>query len=561
MAPDGRFDIAYDAATGSNIFQLDIFANQYGTAGNLVRGNIPINTDSAVENFPTIAMDNAGNAVVAYSRLASNGVGIDANRLSSGGGVSNLITVQDPSFANEEFPSVALAPTGGRFAVSDSAAFSGGFFQHQVTAIASDNTRLAIFGPVGAFSDSSTAISVDGLDRFFVTYTGLDLSTNHQEILSGRDFLGGEDRVSSLPSPTGNFQADNSSSANGTSVVVWTNANGFTNHDIWAQRFDRDGRPAGAPIAVDTLTTDDSLSPHVAMDSQGGFVVTWLNRNPGDIFSVMMRYYSASGTPLSGITRVTPAGSNDSQPDVAASDGSFIITWTHQASATNKDIQAERFAIAGGVPHGQGIFSVVSDANIADAPSVAMSPDGRFDIAYERQFSGADWDIFASQYDRTGALVRGFIFINFDSNPEHNPSIAMDADGNAVVAYQEFFGVKNDIVANRLGSDGSVGNPIFVADAIFNDSLNPSVALAPAGGQFVVAYDSVLPSGSSEGVRTIEVGADDAVKFHGDSTDGPFDGTSPAVSIDGFGRYVVTYQRLSASTNHVDIFSRRFFLT
>jgi hypothetical protein len=560
MAPDGRFDIAYDQATGSNIFQLSIFASQYGSAGNLVRANIPINIDSADKTGPTIAMDAAGNAVVAYGRLDSGGVGIDANRLSSVGAVSAPITVEAPSHAIEEFPSVALAPTGGRFVVADSEAFSGGFFQHQVTAIASDNTLLAIFGPVGAFSDSSTAISVDGLDRFFVTYAGLDLLSDHQEILSGRDFLGGEDFVSALPQPTSNFQSDNASSASGTSVVVWTNVNGFTNHDIWGQLYDRDGRAVGAPIPVDTLTTDDSVAPHVAMDSQGRFVVAWENRGPGGTFSVFVRYFNAAGAALTAITRVTTAGSNDSQPDVAASNGSFVVAWTNQASATNDDIQAERFAVSGGVPQGQGIFTVVGDANVEDAPTVAMSPDGRFDIVYERQYSGADWDIFASQYDGTGALVRGFIFINFDSNPEHNPSVAMDAAGNAVVAYQEQFG-RTDIVANRLGSDGSVGSSIVVANPIFNNALNPSVALAPSGGQFVVAYDTVLPTGSSGGVRTIEVAADNTVRFHGDSTDGPLNGNSPAVSIDGFGRYVVTYGRFNPFTNRSDIFSRRFFLT
>jgi hypothetical protein len=267
MAPDGRFDIAYNLSGASSIFLLDVFVSQYGAAGNLVRGDIPINTDSSDEVAPSISMDNAGNAVVAYGRVDSGGVGIDANRLSSGGVVGGLITVQTPSHSIEEFASVALAPNGGRFVVADSEAFSGGFFQHQVTAIASDNTLLATFGPVGAFSDSSTAISVDGLDRFFVTYAGLDLLTDHQEILSGRDFLGGEDLESALPLPTSNFQSDNASSDNGTSVVVWTNVNGFTNHDIWAQRFDVTGRAVGAPIAVDTLTTDDSLSPRVAMDS------------------------------------------------------------------------------------------------------------------------------------------------------------------------------------------------------------------------------------------------------------------------------------------------------
>jgi hypothetical protein len=564
MAPDGRFDIAYNERRGftfAEFFDLNIFASQYSSAGNLVQANIPINTDTDVEFTPSITMDNAGNAVVAYGRIVGDsGTGVYANRLSSGGAVSGMITVQDPSFANEEFPSVALAPTGGRFVVVESLSFSGGLFQHKVTAITSANTVLATFGPVGAFSDSSAAISVDGLDRFFVTYAALNLSTDHQEIVSGRDFLGGEELVSALPLPTGNFQPDTASSANGTSVVVWTNLNGFTNHDIWAQRYDRDGRAAGAPIAIDTLTTDDSVDPHVAMDSQGRFVVAWENRDPGGTFSVFMRYYSAAGVPLTGITRVTATGWNNTQPDVAASDGSFVITWTHQTSATNDDIRAERFAVSGDVPHAQGIFDVIDDASIEDAPSVAMSPDGRFDIAYERQYSGADWDIFASQYDGTGALLRDFIFINFDSNPEHNPSIAMDNAGNAVVAYQEQLG-RTEIVANRLGSDGTVGNPIVVANPIITDALNPSVALAPSGGLFVVAYTSVPSSGGSSVVRTTEVAANDTVRFHGDSTDSPFDGNVPAVSIDGFGRYVVSYARSNPATHRQDIFSRRSFLT
>src|SRR5262249_798078 len=158
-----------------------------------------------------------------------------------------------------------------------------------------------------------------------------------------------------------NSQADNASSANGTSVAVWTNTNGFTNHDIWAQRYDRDGRPAGTPIAIDTLTTDDSIAPRVAMDSQGRFVVAWENRNTAN---VMMRNYSAAGAPLTGIIRVSAAGATNTQPDVAASDGSFVITWTHQVSATDDDIRAERFVISGGVPQGQGIFAVVADANV-----------------------------------------------------------------------------------------------------------------------------------------------------------------------------------------------------
>jgi hypothetical protein len=566
MAPDGRFDIAYDQPMGfrdGNFDDFDIFASQYDSTGKLLRGNIPINTDTSDEFRPSIAMDAAGNAVIAYHRFVGAGVGIYANRLSSGGTVSGLITVQDAAGTNASEASVALAPTGGRFVVAY-AIVRGSVLVHQVKEMASNDTTLATLSPGDVAVDSFSAISVDGLDRFFVTYGGLNILSGHQEIFSRRDFLGGEDLVSALPQTTSNFQPDNASSANGTSVVVWENTNGFTNHDIWAQRYDRLGRPAGAPIAIDTLTTDDSIDPHVAMDSQGRFVVAWENRDPGGTSTVWMRYYSAAGTPLTGITRVTAVGSTNTQPDVAASDGSFVITWTHQVSTTNDDIRAERFVISGGVPQGQGVFAVVADGNIEDAPSVAMSPDGRFDIAYERQWLGADWDIFASQYDGSGALVRGRLFINFDTNPEHNPSIAMDATGNAVVAYQEFFGVHSAIVANRLGSDGSVGPRIFVTTPNEDiDELNPSVALAATGGQFVVAYDTaVLATGISGGVGATEVAADDTVSFNGlPPTVGPFDGNSPAVSIDAFGRYVINYERLNSATNREDVFSRRFFLT
>jgi hypothetical protein len=564
MAPDGRFVIAYDQVEdGDNRFVFDIFASQYDAGGHLVRGNIPINTDPASFTYsPSVAMDAAGNAVVAYERQYTGGIGVYANRLSSGGAVGGMITVQDSS-DDESEASVALAPTGGRFVVSY-AVVRGGVLEHQVTEMASDNTPLATLGPVDVTTDEASAISVDGLDRFFMTEDVLD-GSGHENVYGHRDVLGGEDLVSALPPAAGNYnsQADTASSANGTSVVVWDTTLSFTNHDIWAQRYDRDGRPAGAPIAVDTLTTDDSVTPHVAMDSQGRFVVAWDNRNPDGTFSVMTRYYSAAGAPLTGIIRVTPAGSNDTQPDVAASDGSFVITWTHQVSTTNDDIQAERFALPGGVPQGQGIFTVIADTSIEDAPSVAMAPDGRFDIAYERQWFGADWDIFAAQYGSTGALVRGGVFINFDSNPEHSPSIAMDAAGNAVVAYQEFIGIQSEINANRLSSAGSVGPMILAVSLdVGNNPSNPSVALSPSGGSFVVAYDSALRSGVSTGVRAVEVAADDTVRGFGfPPTVGPLDGFSPAVSIDGFGRYVLTYARSVPATNRVDIFSRRFFLT
>ena len=248
---------------------------------------------------------------------------------------------------------------------------------------------------------------------------------------------------------------------------------------------------------------------------------------------------------------------------MAASFNSFVISWTHRFSATDFGIDAERFVIpvtvsggviSAGVPVGQGIFGVNTDTNVEDHSSVAMSPDGIFVIAYERQFSGSDWDILASQYNGSGGFLRS-VTVNGDGNAEHNPSVSMENFGNifsgAVIAYQEF--VHNDygIYANRLSSSGVVGSRITVRDFGGVNETNPSVAAETTGGRFAVAYDT------SGGVQVTETSGFDTVL----ETHELFTGFDPALSIDGSARYLVTYTRFNSLSGHNDIFSRRDFLS
>ena len=229
------------------------------------------------------------------------------------------------------------------------------------------------------------------------------------------------------------------------------------------------------------------------MDSSDKFVVTWENLNPDGTASVLMRYFNALGSPLTGITQVSALGSTDYQPDVAAvqrlrssSPGPTI------SAATNDDIYAERFVISGGVPQGQGIFVVNADGNSEAHPSVAMA---------------AEWDLrhrlrATVQRQRLGHL-RQPVRRHREPGPRrrprsismpppsHNPSISMDNNGNAVVAYEAAAnGQGTGIYANRLSSGGVVSGRITVLAASFGNGEGcPSVALARTGGQFVVAYN------------------------------------------------------------------------
>ena len=56
----------------------------------------------------------------------------------------------------------------------------------QVTEMSASNTSLATLGPV---SGVGPAISIDGFDRYLVTYTRFNSSSGLGDIFSRRDFL------------------------------------------------------------------------------------------------------------------------------------------------------------------------------------------------------------------------------------------------------------------------------------------------------------------------------------------------------------------------------------
>jgi hypothetical protein len=371
------------------------------------------------------------------------------------------------------------------------------------------------------------------------------------ETLEGRELLslvGPEQRVSVNGQPTDNLESATASSDNGTSVAVWVNAYSQSDHDIWAQRYDEFGQPTGGPIMVD-FTTANSFLPRVAMDGFGRFVVTWQDVNSLGNSSIMMRFFDGSGNPITPITTVA-SGSNDFQPDVAASNGSFAITWVHQYSTTDHDIYAERFVTTSGVPVAQGLIGVNFDTNDELAPNVAMAVDGRFDIVYERQYSGEDWDIYASQYAGNGTLIRSLIPINIDGYTESGPRISMNNADDAVVTYERIVS-NSGVFANRLSSTGVVSPMITVSTVTGADETDASVALLSDGDRFVVTFEFL---GSTE---VIEFDSNNRETF----SVWPLVGNQPSLTLNSFGQYFVTYTRSNPATGHQDIFGQRGQLT
>src|SRR5262245_791332 len=314
------------------------------------------------------------------------------------------------------------------------------------------------------------------------------------DALEGRQllsFLGSETQVSP-PASGSQLHSANASSANGTSVVVWVDNNFLTDRNILAQRYDASGAKVGPVIQVD-ISNADSTDPAVAMDAKGNFVVTWsdsLLTGQGDIRA---RYFNASGSPEGAAFTVANNAKTEYEPDVAASNGSFVITYVLHYSSTDLDVRAHRYTVANGVIADAGDFNISSGVGVEEHPSVAMAPDGAFDIVYEsypqsaRTTTGFDGSVMFRRSPPSGVLPAGAQVGTTGPSPGLYPDVAMDNAGNAVVAYQKLIGNDYDIKATRVSSTGTVGTETIVR-ATTRDEAAPSVALAPTGGQFVVAY-------------------------------------------------------------------------
>jgi hypothetical protein len=227
----------------------------------------------------------------------------------------------------------------------------------------------------------------------------------------------------------------------------------------------------------------------------------------------------------------------------------IVISYTLDFSATDEDVLAVHSDIFGRSPFTKVI---VSQSSIADEArsSVAISKDGHFDVAYQFKLEGAnEEDIILTRFDSAGGRIDDKVIANSTAR-ETNPSVAMDTEGDAVVAYQKFVGSDFDIKAKRVSSLGAMGGEIPISNTP-SQELHPTVALSRTGGAFVVAYDTDLIG--VPGNRTVEVAevtAADGVGFRSNLPAFPND-AAPALSMGIDGKYMLSYTAAIGAKQHV----------
>jgi hypothetical protein len=374
------------------------------------------------------------------------------------------------------------------------------------------------------------------------------------EALEGRELMSLGGTFGPINTTTRNNQdsSDNAIATDGSSVVVWVDwfsdgLNGRAlDRDIRAQRYNSFGGKLGPEIVVSFSSLDES-SPRVAMNDLGQFVVTWVQYVPGGDSNVVAQRFDSNGNAVGGVIQVGAGTFQETSPDVAMDrSGNFVVAYTRNTNNNNPDDFAKRYNSSGQLLQ---VIDVAISPVAEFSPSVAMTPDGRFDVAWEQVFNANDHDIWEKSFSASGALT-GTNAVAFSTALDEFPSIAMDNAGDAVVGWQK----NDDIKARRINANGSMGPEINIYSDSRSLDRDAKVALKPGGGGFVVAFDSVSfdPSLPVLVYRVAEVSAFDSVTIL-DAGRG-----ADAISINFFGDYLITYTTIDGLHGpDNDIFGRR----
>ncbi len=212
--------------------------------------------------------------------------------------------------------------------------------------------------------------------------------------------------------------------ADGDFVVVWhsfESGGSDSYQSVQGRRYASDGTAVGDDFQVNTYTTDRQLSPSVALDADGDFVVVWYSSGSSgsdSYISIQGQRYASDGTAAGGEFQVNTYTTFDqSFPWVAAEpDGDFVVVWQSDGSggsdSGSSSIQGQRYASDGTTVGGEFQVNTYTTNNQI-RPSVALDADGDFVVVWisdDPSFSG--FSVRGQRYASDGTAAGGEIQVN-----------------------------------------------------------------------------------------------------------------------------------------------------
>jgi len=276
-------------------------------------------------------------------------------------------------------------------------------------------------------------------------------------------------------------------------VAYQDNRNG--DWDIYVQQFDNDGNSLGPEIrANDDEGVASQFQPVIASDADGNFVITWTDERLLEDNDIFMQCFQSDGNHIGVNVRVNDDVNEALQrnPAIAiSSNGEFMIAWEDRRIG-NRSIYAQRFTAQG---ESLGENMLVSDAPQCSSPTIGALDGGRY-LAAWTDYRDGNFDVYAQWLENDGQAIGSAFKVNDDTGSARQfyPAIATGQGGHIVITWKDERS-GSAIYAQRYISPGYVAGSNFKVNGKSAGSAPnyPAVAV-DASGRFTIAWQASMGS-------------------------------------------------------------------
>jgi hypothetical protein len=358
------------------------------------------------------------------------------------------------------------------------------------------------------------------------------------------------------------------SDASGNFVIAWVgDSQDESGAGVFGQRYDSAGTPLGSEFQINSVATAAQVTPSVASDAAGNFVVVWSGFvGDGDQYGIFGQRYDNAGGPLGSEFQVNTITTHAQRFPSLASDssGNFVAVWGCTPPVFYScayEMSGQRYDSGGAALGGE--FRINSTSSQQKYPSIASAASGSFVVVWQSVYQdGHAQGIFGQRYDSAGAALGGEFQINsYTSFNQQRPSVSSDAAGNFVVVWESYRqdGSNYSVQGQRFDSLGAPqGGEFRVNTYTTGAQQNPSVA-SDAIGNFLVTWASDAQDGSFWGVfgqRYDSSGAAQGDEFQVNTFTTSYQ-QRPSVGAVGENSFVVVWESVGQDGNGYGVFGRR----
>ena len=481
--------------------QFDIFLQRYHASGEIAGSNriVNDNPDITYQGFPDVAMNKRGDFVIVWEDCRDNHYDVYFQRFNAAGEPqgSNQRANEDID-GEEQWDANVVMDEQGQFIITwnDFRDGNGDIYFQMFNA---NGTTIGINTQVNSDTEGADqwmpVIARDNDGNFIIAWE--DEREENGDIYSqifnsNGEGIGDNQRMNEWADGEDQWSPSVAMETNGDFVVVWEDYR-EAHDDIFFQRGNISEGKQGANQKVHkSATVDNQWAPAVAMDADGRFVIVWEGEREDDVI-IFRQDFNPTGLSVENSEAIENSFEPEGQwsPCVTMNaSGQSVIAWEDWRNC-NQDIYCQRYE-----PHGikQGDNIKVND-DVGSAhqlhPALATNDSGQIVIAWEDS-RNCDWDVYYSLYSKAGTVLISNERVNDDEGVETqwDPSVAMDKDGNFVIAWEDQRDGFSDIFFQRFDATGTRQGGNIQVDAVPDDTnQDQPVAMMNRHGDFILAWD------------------------------------------------------------------------